>query len=53
MAKKIYAKPQINKVKLLPQEALLTNCKRADGPDSATVPCSEGGHRCATSVQGS
>ncbi len=53
MAKKTYTKPQINKVRLLPQEAVLTACKRADGPDSTAVPCASTGHRCATSEQGS
>jgi hypothetical protein len=52
MAKKIYAKPEINKVRLLPKEAVLTNCKRSDGPVSTSEPCNTSGHRCASSEQG-
>lgn len=39
MAKKIYVKPQIKKVKLLPQEAVLTNCKTDSGGPASTRPC--------------
>ena len=43
MAKrKSYRKPQINKVKLVPEEAVLLGCKRADGTGGKDNGCTTG-----------
>lgn len=54
MAKKTYKKPRIKKVKLVPEEAVLTNCKTfsSGGWGSAAPRCTfRGGPEC--SAQGS
>ena len=38
--KRPYRKPQIEEVKLIPEEAVLTNCKTASGRGSTTRACS-------------
>ena len=40
--KKNYQKPEINQVKLVPEEAVLLGCKRADGIGGKTDKCTTG-----------
>lgn len=42
-SKRAYIKPDINKVKLEAQDAVLANCKNADGPYKRTGRCETAG----------
>lgn len=51
--KKLYKKPEIKKVKLNPEEAVLAGCKTsATGPSQTTWCKAFGPSRCVTSAQG-
>ncbi|MBN2119700.1 MAG: hypothetical protein JW734_01415 [Candidatus Omnitrophica bacterium] len=39
MTKKTYQKPALSQVDLVPQEALLTGCKRSDGSNGKSESC--------------
>jgi len=52
--KKHYEKPQLQEVKLVPEEAVLTNCKTANGLAGGTRTCrTSRGCSGATSLVGS
>lgn len=51
MQKKKYVKPELKKVKLLAEEAVLGNCKAATGATSKVGRCQSAG--CANRVVGS
>lgn len=49
--KRLYNKPKISKVRLLPEEAVLGNCKTAN--TGQTSKCDTGGTTCTNRVFGS
>ena len=53
-SKRLYNKPQINKVSLLPEEAVLLACKTVSGTDRSDGKCRSGGTRtCQNKTPGS
>ena len=53
-SKRLYNKPKISKVRLLPEEAVLQNCKTSSGTGSKVNTCITGGtKKCIASNVGS
>lgn len=52
--KRLYNKPKISKVRLLPEEAVLQNCKTSSGTGAHVDTCISGGaKKCGASTIGS